>query len=276
MPVSRDPRPPIGRSPPPPRRFGRVNWLGLWTLARRDLHRVLKDYRDTVLGPAVSSLLFLAVFHFAFGGGAATAGGIPLLQFLVPGLVMIACCERAFETAAASLIYDKMEGMIADVLMAPLRPVELVVGYAASATLAGCITGLAVLAALMAFVDLPVEQPAAILLYAAAGALLHALLGIAVGLWGVKWDHYAASLTFCIIPLAYLSGAFFALGDLPEMGRVVVSLNPIFYVVDGFRFGFTGRAEGSIAVGSAVLGSAIALVALLAWRLFHTGYKVKP
>jgi ABC-2 type transport system permease protein len=257
---------PAGGAAPLPRRFGRVNWLGLWTLI----------YRDTVLGPAVSSLLFLAVFHFALGGAEARAGGVPLLQFLAPGLVMIAVCERAFETAAASLIYDKMEGIIADVLMAPLRPFERVLGYAASATLAGCVTGLGVLAALMAFVDLPAAAPACILLFAGAGALLHGLLGILVGLWGVKWDHYAASLTFCIIPLAYLSGAFFAVGDLPQAGRYVVLLNPIFYVVDGFRYGFTGQAEGSLAIGFGVLAVAISLVAWLAWRLFRIGYKVKP
>ncbi len=270
------PEPSVGRAAPLRRHFGRVNWLGLRTLAWRDLKRVLKDYRDTVLGPAVSSLLFLAAFHFAFGGGEARIAGMPLLQFLVPGLVTIAACERAFETAAASLIYDKMEGMIADVLMAPLRPVELVAGYAASATLAGCVTGLGVLAALMVFVDLPVERPAAIVLFAAAGALLHGLLGIVVGLWGVKWDHYAASLTFCIIPLAYLSGAFFAVGDLPAAGRAVVLLNPIFYVVDGVRWGFTGQAEGSLAFGAGILASAIGLLGLLAWRLFRIGYKVKP
>src|SRR5262245_857926 len=111
--------------------------------------------------------------------------GVPVLQFLVPGLVMIACCERAFETAAGSLIFDKMEGVIVDMLMAPLTPLERTMGYALGAAAAGCMTGACVLVALRLFVDLPVASPAALLLFAALGALLHALVGIIVGLWGV-------------------------------------------------------------------------------------------
>lgn len=262
--------------PPRPRRLGPVNWLGLWTLYRRELKRVLQEYRDTVLGPAAAALLFLAVFHLALGERAGVPGGVTYLQFLVPGLVMIACCERAFETTAVSILFDKMEGMIADTVMAPLSAAERMLGYAASAATAGLVTALATLAGLLLFVDLPVTAPAAILGFAAAGALLHALAGILVGLWATRWDHYAAALTFLILPLAFLSGSFFPIRELPAAGQLLVSVNPVLYIVDGVRYGFTGTAERSLAMGALLLGGCILALGLLAWRLLARGYKVKP
>ncbi len=265
---------------PAPRRFGAVNWLGLWTLYRREVLRVLKEYRETMLGPMVSSLLFLAVFHLAieYGGrgGSDPVGGVPFLQFLAPGLIILAVCQRAFETAAASLVFDKLEGIIADTLMAPLSPAERTLGYALGAATTGLLAGAAVAAVLLPFVDLPARAPAAILFFALAGALLHGLLGIVVGLWAAKWDHYSASLTFLVIPLAFLSGIFYSVRQLPELGQALVTLNPVFYVIDGFRYGFIGTADGSLAVGTALMVAINLLLAFVVHRLFATGYKIKP
>ncbi|HLB79963.1 MAG TPA: ABC transporter permease [Dongiaceae bacterium] len=259
-----------------PRRFGAVNWLGLWTLVRRDLRRVLVEYRDTVLGPAVSGLLFLAVFRLALGGAEGADGGATLTRFLAPGLTIFAACQRAFETAAASLIFDKLEGMLADTLMAPLTPVERALGYAGGAACTGLLTGAVVLAAMLPFVDLPLAAPAAVLFFAVGGTLLHALLGVLVGLWAERWDHYSAALTFLVIPLAFLSGTFYSIERLPAVGQQVVALNPVFYVIDGFRYGFIGRADGSLAVGLAVVVMVDLLLFAAAWRLFAVGYKIKP
>ena len=259
-----------------PRRFGAVNWLGLRTLFRRELRRVLVEYRDTVLGPAVSGLLFLAVFRLALGGAEGADDGATFLQFLAPGLVIFAACQRAFETAAASLIYDKLEGILADTLMAPLTPVERTLGYAGGAAASGLVIGAVVLAAMLPFVDLPLAAPAAVLFFAVGGTLLHALLGVLVGLWAERWDHYSASLTFLVIPFAFLSGTFYSIERLPAFGQQAVTLNPVFYVIDGFRYGFIGRADGSLAVGLAVVVAVDLLLFAAAWRLFAAGYKIKP
>jgi ABC-2 type transport system permease protein len=264
---------PVGWAPP--RRFGGVNWVGFWTLYRREVWRILKDYRDSLLGPAISSLLLLAVFHLALsgaaGGEAARLGGIPVLQFLGPGLVIVTVCHRSFEAASASILFDKLEGMIQDTLMAPLTAVERTLAYALSAATSGLLGGCVVAIAVLAFVELPVSRPAGILLFAAGGALMHALIGILVGMWATRWEHFAAGLTFAIIPLAYLSGTFYPVGDLPEAGRLLVGLNPVFYVIDGFRAGFTGSAEGSLALAAVVV--VIIDFALLAFahRMFVRG-----
>lgn len=274
-------RPPAAAGWRPPRRFAAVNWLGLWTLYRRHLWRVLKNYRDTLLGPAVGSLLFLAVFALALTSLAAPTGptlpgGLSVVAFLAPGLVIFTVCNQAFEAAASWLIYDKLEGMVQDMVMAPLTALERTLAYALSAATAGLLAGLVVGVATLVFVDLPFAAPGLLMFFAVGGALMHALLGIMVGMWAPRWDSFAAALTFVIIPLAYLSGTFYPVGQLPEVGRQLVALNPVFYVIDGFRAGLTGAGEGSLVAGILViLGINIALVALV-HKLFARGYRLKP
>ena len=258
-----------------PRRFGRVNWIGLWTLYRRDVWRVIKHYRDTFLGAAVTALLYLVAFRLA-ADAVAVPGGVSFAQFLVPGLAMTGMCQQAFRTGASSLIYDKMEGMIADPLMAPLTMAERTIAYAAAAASGGLLSGLAVLAALTPLFPLPMALPGAILFFAVAGSLLHGLLGLLAGVVSVKWDHFAAWLGFVVIPISFLSGAFYPIGNLPAIGRTIIAWNPVFYAIDGFRWGFTGASEGAPLLGAAVLLAVDAALFLAVYRLFASGYKLKP
>lgn len=262
-----------------PRRFGRANWRGLWTLCCRDFLRAMKGYRSTIIGPVVSSLLFYAVFQLALGG-VATVGpanaAVPFGQFLAAGLAIFATCERAYETATESLVFDKLEGIIADMLMAPLTPTERTVGYAAGAAAAGLVTGAAVLGTLSLIA--PPALPAAWLSlgFAVLGALLLALAGVAIGLWAERWDHQSAATSFLLMPILFLSGTFYSIESLPPLGQQLVRLNPIFYLIDGFRAGLTGHSEGMVAWGGAVLLALTVGLGLLVRRLFRIGYKIKP
>lgn len=262
------------------RRFGRVNWIGVAALYRRELLRVLKFYPESVLGPTAMSLLYLVIFHFAFGsrpgGETALMAGLPLLQFIAPGLVIYAVCERAFDTTSISLLYDKLEGMIADLLMAPLSALERTLAYAAAAVSTGAVVGMVVVAAQSLFVPWRLADPLAVLFFAAAGALFHALAGIVVGLWAARWDHYAAATTFFVVPFGFLSGTFYSIEALPAAGRVLVQLNPVFYVIDGFRYGVTGQAEGLLWVGVPLLIAVDAALLLVVYRLIRRGWRLKP
>lgn len=262
-------------APPRPRRFGRVNWIGLWTLYRRDVWRVLKDYRESVLGVAVTALLYLVAFRLA-AGDLPVAGGVGFATFLVPGLAMTAMCQQAFSSSAASLIFDKMEGMIADPLMAPLTPAERSLAYAASSTTGGLIGGAAALAVLAPLVPLPLARPEAALFFALAGSLLHGLLGLIAGIVSVRWDHFAAWLGFIVIPISFLSGAFYPIANLPEAGRLLVAWNPVFHAIDGFRYGFTGLSESRPWLGAVVLLALDAALFLVVLRLFSRGTRLKP
>ena len=263
-------------SAPTPRRFGRVNWIGLATFASRNIRRTLKTYRYSLLGPLVSNMLFLTVFHLALGDRD-WGFTIGFSQFLVGGLVVFATCERAFEAASEYILYDKMEGMIWDTLMAPLSPLERTIGYTVGAASVGLLTGAIVLAASLLFVGLPAMPDIPLMLFfAMIGAIVLALGGIIAGTWAERWDHQSAINTFLLLPLSFLSGCYYPIGGLPEIGRQLIQLNPVFYIVDGVLAGLTGFHEGSLPIGAAVLLSMAAVLFVLVHRLIRSGYKVKP
>ena len=264
-----------GPTAPAPRRFGRVNWLGLATLYRREVKRYLSEWLETLGGVAVSALLFLAVFHLALEAAPQPLPGVSLVAFLIPGLIMVSVAQKSFEAAAYSILFGKLEGTIADVLTPPLSAGERVAGYACAAATSGLIAGGTVALALAPFAPWPRIQLLPLICFAVTGALFHALFGILSGLKAERWDNLAAIQTFALVPLIYLSGAFFPTADLPEAGRLAVLLNPAYYAVDGLRFAWLGRSE------LAPLGGALVLVLLdlalltFAWRLFAAGYKLR-
>jgi len=253
-----------------------VNWRGLWALALKDVHRGLKGYLYSVLGPVVANLLFLAVFAVARPRSGLYVGDLTFIEFLASGLIIFAACERAYATSSESLLFDKMEGMIADTLMAPLTPLEITIGYACSAAIMGLLTGAAVAVPMLLLVGLPIASLPLLLFFALGGALMHGLFGIIIGLWSERWDHYAAALTFLVIPFGFLSGTFYSIAALPAVGAQLVLFNPVFYVIDGFRAGSTGYADGSPGLGIPVVILVIIALGALAHRLFRIGYKIKP
>jgi ABC-2 type transport system permease protein len=257
----------------PPRRFGAVNWLGLFTLIRREATRALKNYNYQVLGPVVANLLYLAVFSLALSG---QTNAPDFVAFIVPGLIAFALCETAFEAACGSFIFDKHERIIADMLMAPLNAAERTLGYLAGASGAGLAVGGAVALAFLFFVRLEVTHLWALIFFALSGAALHALIGILVGIRAERWDSYSAVHTFLLMPLSFLSGLFYHIEQLPEFAQTLVRLNPIFYVIDGFRYGMTGQASAPPILGIAVLIGIDALLFLVAYAWFRRGYRLKP
>ena len=262
-----------------PRRFGRVNWLGTATLYRREMKRSQKDYIDGLLGPALTSLLMILIFKVAAGGpgtnSTVTAGGLPLVDFVAPGLLMYAAGERAFSGACSFLIFDKLEGIIGDVVMAPLSAAERLSAYAAAAVSAGILAALASAALLYPFVNLAIASLPALLYFAIAGTLMLALLGILAGLWAERWEHFAALLTYFLVPFSYLSGMFYSVAGLPAIGRRLIAVNPLFYMIDGLRYGLTGKAESDLWTGVAVILAIDLLLVALLYRLFRRGWRLK-
>lgn len=257
------------------RRFGAVNWLGLRTLAWRECSRGLKDYNYQLLGPIVSSLLYLAIFHLAMitvGAG----GGAPLLDFIAPGLIIFVACEKAFENACGSFIFDKHERVIADLLMAPLSPLERVLGYLGGSSAAGIVVGGAVAIAALLFARLGLHDPLVLLFFLLMGTILHGLIGILVGIWAEKWDSYSAVHTFLLLPLSFLSGVFYRVDGLPDVGQAIIRFNPVFYVIDGFRYGMTGEASAPLATGAIVLLGVNLALFCVAFGWFRRGYRLKP
>jgi ABC-2 type transport system permease protein len=255
--------------------MGRINWLGLWTLTAKEVRRFLKVYFQTIVAPMVTTLMFLAIFVLAIGNSSIMVDGVPFAQFLAPGLIMMAMTQNAFANTSSSLIIAKVQGNIVDVLMPPLAPLELTLAFALGGVARGLIVGLAVALSMALFVHLPVASLPLIFFHAVMASLMLALLGMIGGIWADKFDHMAAVTNFIVTPLSFLSGTFYSIERLPEGFRLFALANPFFYMIDGFRCGFIGHADGSLGVGISIVTAADLLLGFIAYRMFKTGYKLK-
>ena len=259
-----------------PRIGNHVNWYGLWTLYCREVMVTVKFAGHTLLAPMVTGLLFLAVFSLALGGDERQVAGTPFLLFLGPGLVMMGLVHAAFDGAAISILHAKLEGTIIDVLMPPLGPLEFVLGHVLGGATRGLLVATVMLLAMQPFVTLMPVQWGLVLVHGVAAALVLSMLGLIAGLWARKWDQLAMLGNFTIAPLAFLSGVFYSTASLPEAWRAANLFNPFFYMVDGFRYGFIGRADASPAVGVAMVVTLTLVLWLICHRLVASGYRLKP
>lgn len=252
-----------------------LNLIGLWTLYLKEVRRFLKVPAQTLLAPVVTTLMFLLIFTLALGGSGRVIEGLPFLEFLAPGLIMMAVVQNAFANTSSSILIGKIQGNIVDVLMPPLRPSELMFGIVAGGVTRGVLVAVVVTLAMLPAVSLEVAHPALVPYYVGNGSLMLALLGLLGGLWAEKFDQMATVTNFVITPLSFLSGTFYSIAQLPGPFLVAAHLNPFFYLIDGLRFGFTGHADGSIVIGAI----AVAAVNLGLWALAHAliarGYRLK-
>jgi ABC-2 type transport system permease protein len=275
----REPRPlgpnPLGPRPLGPRPLGAINWIGLSTLYQKEVWRFLKVFTQTVAAPVVTTLLFLAVFALAMGREGVLIGGVPFMEFMAPGLVMMAITQNAFSNTSSSIVIGKVQGNIVDMLMPPIGAGETTLALVAGGVTRGLVVGVATALAMWVVVPFGLPHPGYALFHAIAGSMMLALLGILGGLWAEKFDHLAAVTNFVITPLAFLSGTFYSAERLPETWRLIAHLNPFFYMIDGFRYGFIGHADGSLALGLAFLVFSNAALGLWVYVLMRRGYKLK-
>ena len=259
------------------RQFGAVNWLGLWTLYLREVRRFLKVWLQTIAAPAVTTLLFLAIFLLALGGQQRSVAGVPFLEFLAPGLIMMAMVQNAFANTTSSLMIAKVQGNIVDMLMPPLSPLELTCGLALGGVTRGLVVGVVVAAAIALVEPLHIVSPGLAIFHAVAASLLLSVLGIIGAIWADKFDHIASVTNFVITPLSFLSGTFYSITDarLPAAWKAVMLANPFFYMIDGFRAAFIGHADGSIALGVAIMVALDAALLGVCHLMFASGYKLK-
>lgn len=253
-----------------------VNWLGLWTLYAKEVHRFFKVFAQTVLAPMVTTLIFLAVFTLALGRSDRTIGELSFLEFLAPGLIMMAIIQNAFANTSSSIGIAKVQGNIIDYLMPPLNHGELVTGVVMGGVTRGVVVGLAVWLTMVPIVGAQTHALWLVPFYVLTASFALALMGLLTALWAERFDQMAAVTNFLVTPLSFLSGTFYAVEDLPPAFWWVAHLNPFFYMIDGLRYALTGYTDGTLWIGAAVL---IALNLALWWFTLHlvrTGYKLRP
>ncbi|QGY00410.1 multidrug ABC transporter permease [Roseovarius faecimaris] len=257
------------------RRFGRVNWLGLYTLASREVQRFLAVWTQTLLAPLVTAGLFMVIFSIAIGPRRGDVMGVPFTHFIAPGILMMTVIQNAFANTSSSIVISKVQGNIVDTLMPPLSAGEMVLGYMAGAVGRGVLVALAVASGLAVFLGLLPVYPLWALIFATLGAAFLGGLGIIAGIFANKFDQMAAITNFIVTPLAFLSGTFYSVQALPPGLYEATHLNPIFYLIDGFRYGMIGVSDSSPWLGLAVALLSTLAVGLVALGMFRRGYRLK-
>ena len=243
--------------------IGVVNWVGLWTLYSREVLRFTKIALQTLVAPMITSVLFLMVFSVAVGD-ASFAGNVDFTNFLIPGLVMMSVLQNAFANTSTSLVVSKVQGNIVDLLMPPLGPGELLVGLALAGMTRGFCVGVVTAATLMLIGGITVPTDIGIaLLFLTLGSFMMSFAGILAGIWATKFDSLAAITNFVIQPMTFLSGTFYSIDRLPAPFDEIAGYNPVFYAIDGFRYGMIGIADRPVLVSVGGLLVADLLLGLL-------------
>jgi ABC-2 type transport system permease protein len=258
-----------------PRKIKGVNFVGLKTLVGKEVGRFISVYTQTIIAPVITTLLFYAVFALAFGGITRTMGDLPYLEFLAPGLIMMTMVQNAFANTSSSLVIAKVAGNIVDIIMPPLSASELYAGYVIGGVLRGLMVGTVVTIVVALTVGISVHSLFHIFAFAVLGNMMLASIGLAAGIWSRKFDHIAAVTNFIVTPLTFLSGTFYSLSQLPDFWNKLAHYNPFFYMIDGFRYGFIGQADGNVTVGLIVLVSMNIAISALTLVMLKTGYKMK-
>nr|WP_131674927.1 ABC transporter permease [Paracoccus marinus] len=258
------------------RRFGRVNWLGLRTLIGREVRRFMAVWQQTIFAPLITAGLFIVVFVLALGRDRGEVMGMPYVAFLGPGILMMTVIQNAFANSSSSMIAAKMQGNIVDTLMPPLSAGEILAGYLAGSVIRAGLVALVIALGLALTLGLVPARPLWAVAFIVLGSLFMGGLGLLAGIIAQKFDQMAAITNFIVTPLSYLSGTFYSVEALPEPFRTLSHWNPIFYLIDGLRYGFAGASDAPPLRGLVVCACAALLVNWLGWRWLKTGYRMKP
>ena len=230
---------------------------------------------QTVAAPVVTAVLYLLIFGHVLEGHVKVYDRISYTAFLVPGLVMMSVLQNAFANSSSSLIQSKIMGSLVFILLTPLSHWAWFTAYVASSMLRGLMVGLGVFLVTLVFARPEFAVPVWILVFALLGAALLSTLGLIAGLWADKFDQMAAFQNFIIVPMTFLSGVFYSIQSLPPFWQAVSHLNPFFYMIDGFRYGFFGQSDTSPWLSLSIVGAAWLAVSFLAVHLLRTGYKIR-
>jgi len=262
------PRPPVEADPHP--------WRGLAWLTRRECHRVLKLWKQTVLAPVVSALLFIVVFGLSMGGSISLVNGFEYQVFIVPGLVAMAMAQSAYSNNSSTIFQARNDRYLDDILSAPIPAWQVHLGYLTGGAMRSLIIGVALTALAIPITGVPVTSPLILVLAVILLILSFGALGIIVGIYAQSWDNQSFINNIVILPLIFLGGVFYSVSRLGTPWEQISHVNPLFYVVDALRYGFLGAGDVSPWVALGVVAAIAAF--LLAWAqfLFSTGHRLKP
>jgi ABC-2 type transport system permease protein len=248
---------------------------GWQALFYKEVLRFWKVGFQTVAAPVLTSVLYLVIFGHVLEDKVKVYDSVSYTAFLVPGLVMMSILQNAFANSSSSLIQSKIMGNLVFLLLTPLSHWSWFVAYVGSAVIRGLAVGLGVLLATIWFTKLSLVAPLWVIVFALMGAGILGALGLIAGLWAEKFDQLAAFQSFAIMPMTFLSGVFYSIHSLSPFWQNVSHLNPFFYMIDGFRYGFFGVSDVSPWLSLGIVSIALAIVSFVSVYLLKTGYKIR-
>ena len=257
------------------RRFGLINWVGAWTLYKKEVLRFLIVWIQTIFSPLISSLLFLLVLSLAIGNERGEVLGVPFITFLAPGLIAMQVIQQSFSHSSSSFMIGKIQGNIVDLLYAPLSATEVTISVCLAAVTRSFMIAAISIIVFYFIIDIQIKHFFILILFTFLSSFILGNIGTIAGLWAEKFDHMASVTNFLIVQLSFLSGTFYTIDRLPGFLKTISEANPFFYMIDGFRYSFIVNADGSIKIGIIYLTILSFLSWLVTYILFKGGYKIK-
>ena len=244
-------------------------------LLKKEVLRFWRVAFQTIAAPVLTAVLYLMIFGHVLEGRVEVYPGVSYVAFLVPGLVMMSVLQNAFANSASSLVQSKIMGNLVFTLLTPLSSWHWFVAYVGAAIARGLLVGLGVYLITLLYAPPRAASLAWILSFAVMGAALMGVLGLLAGLWADKFDQMAVFQNFIVMPMTFLAGVFYSIHSLPGIWQRLSHLNPFFYMIDGFRYGFFGVSDVSPWLSLGIAGGALVFVSALTLHLLKTGYKLR-
>lgn len=252
-----------------------TNWIGLYTMFRREVQRTFRVVVQTLIAPVISAGLYIFIFGTVIGSQINEVAGVPYISFVFPGILMLSVINASFSSASSSLYFMRFTKGIEEILIAPFSYVEMLVGFVGGAIARALMVSALILAVGMLFGAVSLVNPLGFILYVSAIAAIFAMLGIIVALWAESFEQLQVLNTFVITPLTYLGGIFYSISFLPELAATLTRLNPFFYFADGVRTSMIGVSEANTAVGAILISGLVVGLGILVTQLFKRGWKIR-
>jgi len=249
--------------------------LGTWTLLKKELLRFWRVVFQTVAAPVITGVLYLLIFSHVLDSHVEVYEGVPYMAFLIPGLIMMSLLQNSFSNSSSSLIQAKVMGNIVFLLLTPLSYIQLFFAFLISSIARGIFVGICIYLIAILYIDLPIEHPWIVFLFAFFGGGLMGAFGIIAGVWSDRFDQMAAFGNFVIMPLSMLSGVFYSIHSLPASWQKVSQLNPFFYMIDGFRYGFFGQSDVSPYFSLSIVILFFIVLSYGTIQMLKSGYKLR-
>jgi ABC-2 type transport system permease protein len=253
-----------------------MNWRAIRAIYVYEMARTFRTLLQSIVAPVISTSLYFVVFGSAIGSRIDSVEGVSYGAFIVPGLIMLSVMTQAISNASFGIYFPKFIGTIFEHLSAPISFVEIVIGYVGAAATKALAIGLIILGTAALFVPLQIQAPLVMLAFLLLTAVSFALLGFILGIWANNFEQLQFVPLLIVTPLVFLGGAFYSISMLPEAWQAVTLLNPVVYLISGFRWSFYGLADVSLGLSLGMIMLFLALCLGVIWWIFRTGYRLKP